>query len=167
MRHRGLGLHMQSDEVSDCSLGKEVLTGVLHVPDLAVSQFSVRAVLASGMAVSFSPPETPGACSTVMIARGSRVILTASKNNGLYFINGQCTAGAAALVDLDELSSTVTGDRRLVHLGFSPLGDIASSNLIHGCPVTRGAFLQAQKQQLCEPCIATKLRRTSHPRRAP
>ena len=47
------------------SLGTEVLAGVLHVPELAVSLFSVRAALASGMAVSVSPPETPGACSKV------------------------------------------------------------------------------------------------------
>ena len=104
---------------------------------------------------------TAGACSTVVVARGGRVILTASESNGMYFINGLRTAGAAALVDPHELSSAVTWHRRLGHPGFSTLADIPLSNLIHGRPVTPGAFLQAQKQQSCESCIATKMRRTS------
>ena len=161
-------------------LGMEVLIGVFHVPELAVSLFSARAALASGKAVSYSPPETQVARRTIVLARSGRVILTASKSNGLYIINGQCTAWAAALIDPDELSSAVTWHRRLGHLGFSTIADIvnvnvnvnnllaiARSNLIQGCLVTLGAFLQAQKLHLCEPCIAIKLRRTSHPRRAP
>ena len=68
------------------SLNTEVLTGVLHVPFLAVSLFSVRGALASGMAGSFSPPETPGARSTVVLAYAGRVFLTARKSNGLHFI---------------------------------------------------------------------------------
>ena len=47
------------------------------------------------------------------------------------------------------------------------LADIARSNLIQGCLVTQGATLQAHKQQLCEPFIATILRRMTHSRRAP
>ena len=50
------------------------------------------------------------------------------------------------------------------HLGFCTLADIALHNLIHGCPVSRDAFLQPRKQQ---PCVVTQLRRTSRLRRAP
>jgi hypothetical protein len=41
--------------------GHEVLDGVLHVPDLVVSLFSVRAALARGMAVHFCPGTSPDA----------------------------------------------------------------------------------------------------------
>jgi len=149
------------------SLGSEVLKGVLHVPELAVSLFSVPAALASGMAVSFSPAEPPAVSGQVVIARDGHVILTASECNGLFFIDGPCMAAAAALAGPDELSAAVMWHRRLGHLGFSTLADLARSKLIENCQVTADAFLQAGKQQLCEPCITTKLRRTSHPRRAP
>ena len=149
------------------STGTEVLRGVLHVPELAASLFSVRAALASGLSVQFSPPTPPATEDSVVVLRHGRVVLTASAREGLFFVDSQPCSAAAAAVSAGELRAAVDWHRRLGHLGFSTLADLARSGLIEGCPLTPAAFLQAREQLVCEPCNTGKLRRVSHPRRAP
>ena len=147
--------------------GTEVLRDVLHVPDLAVSLFSVRAALDSGMDVYFRHAMHAGGSSSVVLVRGGAIVLTASEREGLFFIDSQVFAAhaGAAAVSPEQLREATEWHRRLGHMGFSTLADLARSGMIRGCPVTPAAFEQARAWQVCEPCITTKMRRTSHPPR--
>jgi hypothetical protein len=73
--------------------GTETLRGVLYTPDLAVSLFSVRAAVHQGMAVSFRPGPG-GAC--VVLQRDGHTIFTASEHGGLFYLDTQFLAAAAA-----------------------------------------------------------------------
>jgi len=143
--------------------GWETLRNVLHVPEIAVSLFSVRdAVVNSRMSVSFWPsPDGP----RVQLCRDGGVVFTASERGGLFYLDGPAfTAAAAAAQGVPE--QAMYWHRQLGHLGLSTLADLARSGLIQGCPVTAAEFLQAQKHFVCEPCALTKMRRASHPSRS-
>jgi hypothetical protein len=75
-----------------CS-GIETVHGVLHVPELAASLFSVSAAVREGMAVHFRPD--PNGIVVVLQSHG-RTVFTASEHNGLFFLDSQIVAVAAA-----------------------------------------------------------------------
>ena len=140
--------------------GNEVLRGVLHVPQLAVSLFSVRAAVNEGVTVSFVPQEQGV---RVAIQRGGCTVFTASEHGGLFYLDQAAfcaTAGACGH------AGPMEWHRRLGHIGFSTLADLARSGLIQGCP-SPSEFLQARDTEGCEACALGKMRRTTHPPRPP
>ena len=149
------------DMVVSGAAGRTVLRGVLHVPDLAVSLLSVEKAVRSGMAVMFMPQ--PHGPARVLLQRDGRTVLTASERGSLFYIDTHpwCAAASAG----PELA--VHWHRRLGHLGFSTLADLARSGLIDGCPVTAADFSSAGRAHPCEPCALGKLRRVPHPARRP
>jgi hypothetical protein len=78
--------------VRGCS-GIETVHGVLRVPELAASLFSVSAAVREGMAVHFRPD--PNGIVFVLQSHG-RTVFTASEHNGLFFLDSQIVAVAAA-----------------------------------------------------------------------
>jgi transposase InsO family protein len=143
--------------------GAERLRGVLHVPDLAVSLFSVRAAVQDGMSVSFHPGPS-GAC--VVLQRGECTVFTAKEQGGLFYLDTHGHILAATAV-AGGVQTAMQWHRRLGHVGFSTLADLARSGLIQGCSVTAPEFMQARWAQPCEPCALGKMRRVPHPPRAP
>jgi hypothetical protein len=77
-------LGMGSPVICGC-LGPEVLDEVL--PEFACPSFSVRAALAKGIAVHFSPPAQPGSPDRVEVEHGGRVVFKASTHGDLYFLD--------------------------------------------------------------------------------
>jgi hypothetical protein len=122
--------------VQGCN-GTEVLRGVLHVPELATSLFSVRAAVHESMSVFFRPG--PGGPSVVLQRRGCTV-LTASEQGGLFYLDTRGHVLAAAAVAGGMLSA-MQWHRRLGHVRFCTLADLAPSGLIQGCTVTAPEFL--------------------------
>jgi hypothetical protein len=144
-----------------CCVGPEVFDEVLHVPELACPLFSVRAALAKGMAVHFSPPVQPGSPDRVEVENGGRVVFKASTHGVLYFLDKHFYAAAVGVASHDfELAWQC--HRRLGHLGFSTLAGLARRGMLSGCS-SPAAFMQASKQYVCQPCVMGKLRRVSHP----
>jgi hypothetical protein len=109
--------------------------GEFHVHDLAVSLFAVRAAVHQGMAVFFRPG-SGGAC--VVLQRNGHTIFTASEHGGSFHLDTQFLAAAAVT---GGVQSAVLWHRRLGHLGFSTVADLAMSGLIHGCSVTASDFM--------------------------
>jgi hypothetical protein len=143
--------------------GIERLRGVLHVPGLAVSLFSVRAAVQEGISVFFRP--CPGKACVVLQRRGCTVF-TASEQRGLFYLDTHGYVQAAAAAARGG-QSAMQWHRRLGHVGFSTLADLARSGLIQGCSVTAPEFMQARWRQACESCAVGKMRRVPHPTRAP
>jgi hypothetical protein len=129
------------------------------VPELACPLFPVHAALAKGMAVHFSPPAQSGSPDRVEVQHGGRVVFTASSHGELYFLDELVSAAASvASHDLEPV-----WHRRLGHLGFSTLTGLTRRGLLSGCSTSPAAFMQASKQQVCQPCMEGKLQRGSHP----
>jgi hypothetical protein len=143
--------------------GIERLRGVLHVPGLAVSLFSVRAAVQEGISVFFRP--YPGKTCVVLQHRGYTVF-TASEQGGLFYLDTHGAVRAAAAAAMDG-QSAMQWHRQLGHVGFSTLADLARSGLIQECSVTPPESMQARWRQACEPCAMGKMRRVPHPTRAP
>jgi hypothetical protein len=144
--------------------GSEVLDGVLHVPDLVVSLFSVQAALARGVAVHFCPATSPDTKEKVDVERGGSVVFSAREHGGMYCLGAQaCAASAMAMPGEPELA--VYWHRRLGHLGYDTLAKLSRAGMLEGCSLAPASFVQARKAQVCEPCMIGKMRRTSHPSR--
>jgi hypothetical protein len=111
------------------------------------------------MAVSFRPGPG-GAC--VVLQRDGHTIFTASEHGGLFYLDTQFLAAAAAT---GGVQIAVLWHQRLGHLGFSTLADLARSGLIQGCTVTASEFMQARRLQACEPCALGEMREVPHPPR--
>ena len=146
--------------------GAVVLSNVLHVPELAGPLFSVSSALNDGASVHFDPPAQRGGAHRVLLVHAGRVLLTASHKGGLYFLDAPHHVHAAVAHDC-ALEQAWQWHRRLGHLGFSTLADLARLGLLGRCDVTPAQFLQARDLHVCEPCVVGKLRRTSHPPRVP
>jgi transposase InsO family protein len=147
-------------------LGPEVLDDVLHVPELASPLFSVRAALAKGMAVHFSPPGQSGSPDRVEVELRGRVVFIASTQGDLYFLDEQPSAAVAGVTSR-EVELAQQWHRRLGHQGFSALAGLALKRMLNGCSMSPASFMQASKQQVCQPCVVGKMRRALHPSRSP
>jgi hypothetical protein len=135
------------------------------VPELACPLFSVRAALAKGKAVHFSPPAQSSSTDRVEVHHRGHVVFTASAHGELYFLDE--LVSAAASVASHDLELARQWHRRLGHLGFSTLAGLKRRGLLSGCSRSPAAFMQASKQQVCQPCMEGKLLRGSHPSRPP
>jgi hypothetical protein len=135
------------------------------VPELACPLFSVRAALAKGMAVHFSPPAQSGSPDRVEVQHGGPVTFTASAHSELYFLDELVSAAASGALHDVELARQ--WHRRLGHLGYSTLAGLTCRGLLSGWSTSPAAFMQVSKQQIFQPCMEGKLRRESHPTRHP
>lgn len=152
------------DYAYDGPSGPVVFQNVLHVPELDRPLFSVSTALNAGMSVHFKAPPEPGGAHRVLLIRAGRVVLTASHRAGLYFLDAPCHANTAAVGGGHE--QAWRWHRNLGHMGFSTLADLRRKGMLDNCTVTPAKFLQ-MREHVCEPCVVGKLRRTSHPPRAP
>ena len=142
-----------------------ILPNVLHVPELLSPLFSVSRAVSDGVSVHFDPPAQRGGTHHVTLMHGGRVLLTASQRGGLYMLDVPLHAYAAGA----ESQATAVAwrwHRRLGHKGFGTLAELARQGVLGQCP-TPAEFLQAREQRVCEPCVAGKMRRASHPLRVP
>lgn len=143
--------------------GAVMATDVLWVPDLVGNLFSLTTALARGATCSASGE-------TVMIrdAKGA-LLLSGTVYNDLIWLN-LCT-GSTALPAVNHAAFNVRVPaqvralelhRRFGHMGFSTLADMVSLGLIN-TTVTSSDLKQAGHAHVCEPCIAGKTHRVSHP----
>jgi hypothetical protein len=89
----------------------------------------------------------------------------ASVHGELYFLDE--LVSAAASVASHDVELARQWHRRLGHLGYSTLAGLTRRGLLSGCSTSQAAFMQASKQQVCQPCTEGKLQRGSHPTRHP
>jgi hypothetical protein len=83
----------------------------------------------------------------------------------LYFLDEPVSA--AASVTSHDVELARQWNRRLGHLGYSTLAGLTRRGLVSGCSTSPAAFMQASKQQVCQPCMEGKLRRGLHQTRHP
>ena len=143
-----------------------LLKDVLFVPELRGNLFSVPFAVSNGTTAVFEPPEQPGGQHRVSLWHSGRSVCTATLRDGLYFLDEQHHACAAA-VDPRAIARAWQWHRALGHLGFGTLAELCRSGLLDDSALTPEAFMQAREQSACEPCLVGKLRRTSHPLRVP
>jgi hypothetical protein len=110
-------------DVVHANVGAEVLRGVLHVPELAVPLFSVRAAVHTGLAVFFCPGQNGV---QVVLQRADCIFFTASERSGLFYLD-QASQGFAAAVSTSgpDMHMAMDWHRRLGQIGFSTLADLA------------------------------------------
>jgi hypothetical protein len=149
--------------------GPVVLQDVLHVPQLSVPLFSVKAALGRGMSVHFCPPKHAGDQDDVVVMQGNQVALTATPCGNLDYLDTAPMVGTAgvAVASVQQLARAWECHRRLGHVGLSTLVDLCRRGLLDESMPSADVFLQAGKQQACKPCVMVKLCRTVHPSRDP
>ena len=143
--------------------GGVLLTDVLHVPDLAGNLFSVKCATRLGHAVHFTP-ESQGSRLFILRDDGSTLCTGALRGCGMYTLDmGHHACAAHANTNALELAQL--WHRRLGHVAFGTLADMARKGFLGDCEVTPAEFLQARDHAVCEPCVLGKLPRNPHPQR--
>ena len=143
--------------------GGTVLTGVLHVPDLAGNLYSVKSATGLGYSVLFTP-ESDGSRLFITQKDGSTVLTGALRGCGMYTLQMGHHA-CAAHADSNALELAQLWHRRLGHAAFGTLAAMARKGLLGACSVTPAEFLQARDRAVCEPCVLGKMPRSPHPER--
>lgn len=136
---------------------------MLHVPDLVGNLFSVKCATRQGYDVNFAS-RRKGSRLSVLREDGSALCSGSLRGCGLYTLDmghHACTAHAnTSALELAQL-----WHRRLGHVAFGTLAEMARKGLLGECRVTPAEFLQARDRAICEPCVLGKLPRNPYPAR--
>ena len=172
VRFAGQGVWAPAVGVGDVQImgvhGPFLLQEVLHVPALAGPLLSISAEVSRGAAFHIHPPHSRAGPhrATLLDPATGRVVLSASFAGGLYVVDSQpCALSATA--GISPLDEAWLWHRRLGHIRFEALGDLAKAGRLPGCTLTASQFLQAGRAAVCEPCVVAKLRRAPHHPRPP
>lgn len=131
---------------------------VLHVPDLVGNLLSLAECWRSKIGVHFDPEND-----IVNFTQAGKLVMTASYNQGLYYLDQKHHALAAAAIGAAPPKDALHWHRALGHVSFTMLAHMKRNNLLPSkCTVTAAEFLQASKAT-CEPCVLGKNTRGSRP----
>jgi hypothetical protein len=138
--------------------GTFVMKRVLHVPDLVENLFSLAECWRQKIGVNFDPHND-----IVTFVRNGSVIMTASYDNGLFYLNTEHYARAAVAAGAVAPLDAHYWHRALGHVSFTMLARMRRANLLPAsCTVTPEEFLQA-RLVTCEPCLKGKGTRDTRP----
>ena len=136
--------NIRVDMLVDKEEQRSILYGVLHVPDLACSLFSVRAAAQKNKVVSFSDTSCTitDAESGVVYAKGSMI-------NNMYILNFKKVPLEQASAACEKNAEADLWHQRLGHLNEQQLNDLVRQNLVKESIPTSLSF--------CEGCVEGKM----------
>ncbi|GJV60870.1 integrase, catalytic region, zinc finger, CCHC-type containing protein [Tanacetum coccineum] len=138
----------------DYKLGNTIISRVYYVEGLSHNLFSVRQFCDGGLEVTFRQH-------TCHIRNKDMVdLLQGSRSINLYSISLNEMLAASPVCLLTKASSTKSWlwHRRLNHLNFGTLNELARNDLVRGLPM-----LKYDKDHLCPSCQLGKSKKSSHP----
>nr|GEV47357.1 hypothetical protein [Tanacetum cinerariifolium] len=138
----------------DCKIGDTIITRVYYVEGLSHNLFFVRQFCGASLEVAFRKY-------TCYIRNKDKVdILKGPRTTNLYSISLKDVMEASPVCLLSKAYSTKSWlwHRRLNHLNFRTLNDIARKDLVRGLPK-----LKYEKEHLCPSCQLGKSKKSSHP----
>jgi hypothetical protein len=146
--------------------GPMLLQDVLHVPKINVPLLSAMAAVRHGLSVHFWPAGHVGRTSLAVVLQHSQVVLTASPQGSLYFIDesGTTHAAAAPAVSGGGVPAIAHLDHaRLGHIGYKygTLADLCRQGVVVGEGYSPTAYLRARDLGVCQSCVEGKLGRIS------
>ncbi|GJR48286.1 retrovirus-related pol polyprotein from transposon TNT 1-94 [Tanacetum coccineum] len=141
----------------DYKLGDTIISRVYYVEGLKHNLFSVGQFCDGGLEVAFRQH-------SCHIRNYDMVdLLNGSRTTNLYSISLNDMMSASPVCLLTKASSTKSWlwHRRLNHLNFGTLNELARNNLVRGLPM-----LKYDKDHLCPSCQLGKSKKASHPLKA-
>ncbi|GJU95954.1 retrovirus-related pol polyprotein from transposon TNT 1-94 [Tanacetum coccineum] len=141
----------------DYKLGDTIISRVYYVEGLKHNLFSVGQFCDGGLEVAFRQH-------SCYIRNSDMVdLLKGSRTTNLYSISLNDMMSASPVCLLTKASSTKSWlwHRRLNHLNFGTLNELARKNLVRGLPM-----LKYDKDHLCPSCQLGKSKKASHPLKA-
>ncbi|GJS28454.1 retrovirus-related pol polyprotein from transposon TNT 1-94 [Tanacetum coccineum] len=141
----------------DYKLGDTIISRVYYVEGLKHNLFSVGQFCDGGLEVAFRQH-------SCHIRNYDMVdLLKGSRTTNLYSISLNDMMSASPVCLLTKASSTKSWlwHRRLNHLNFGTLNELARKNLVRGLPM-----LKYDKDHLCPSCQLGKSKKASHPLKA-
>ncbi|GJR22716.1 reverse transcriptase domain-containing protein [Tanacetum coccineum] len=141
----------------DYKLGDTIISRVYYVEGLKHNLFSVGQFCDGGLEVAFRQH-------SCHIRNYDMVdLLNGSRTTNLYSISLNDMMSASPVCLLTKASSTKSWlwHRRLNHLNFRTLNELARNNLVRGLPM-----LKYDKDHLCPSCQLGKSKKASHPLKA-
>ncbi|GJU47291.1 retrovirus-related pol polyprotein from transposon TNT 1-94 [Tanacetum coccineum] len=138
----------------DYKFGDTIITRVYYVEGLSHNLFSVGQFCDAGLEVAFRKY-------TCYIRNKDKVdLLKGSRTTNLYSISLKDMMEASPVCLLSKASSTKSWlwHRRLNHLNFRTLNELARKDLVRGLPK-----LKYEKEHLCPSCQLGKSKKSSHP----
>ncbi|GJS42951.1 retrovirus-related pol polyprotein from transposon TNT 1-94 [Tanacetum coccineum] len=138
----------------DYKIGDTIITRVYYVEGLSHNLFSVGQFCDAGLEVAFRKY-------TCYIRNKDKVdLLKGSRTTNLYSISLKDMMEASPVCLLSKASSTKSWlwHRRLNHLNFGTLNELARKDLVRGLPK-----LKYEKEHLCPSCQLGKSKKSSHP----
>ncbi|GJS63734.1 retrovirus-related pol polyprotein from transposon TNT 1-94 [Tanacetum coccineum] len=141
----------------DYKLGDTIISRVYYVEGLKHNLFSVGQFCDGGLEVAFRQH-------SCHIRNYDMVdLLKGSRSTNLYSISLNDMMSASPVCLLTKASSTKSWlwHRRLNHLNFGTLNELARNNLVRGLPM-----LKYDKDHLCPSCQLGKSKKASHPLKA-
>lgn len=147
---RGMGT-LQLDTIH----GRLELHYVLYVPTLASNLLSVSSLISDGYSAHIQPHSTE-----FVLSNKGKVVATATQREGMYVLNlkGQSKCASASLGE----SLAMRWHRKLGHTNFGTLADMQRKGMLPNCQLTARDFLSARENEVCTPCMAGKMHRSSH-----
>jgi transposase InsO family protein len=131
---------------------------VLHVPDLIGNLLSLADCWRQKIGIHFDPDDD-----IVRFVKDGTIVMTASFDNGLFYLDHEHHARAAAVIGATPPSDAFHWHRALGHVSFPLLARMKRENLLPAtCTVTPEEFTQAGLMT-CEPCLKGKSTRDSRP----
>nr|GFA70690.1 retrovirus-related Pol polyprotein from transposon TNT 1-94 [Tanacetum cinerariifolium] len=137
----------------DYQIGDTIITRVYYIEGLSHNLFSVRQFCDVGLEVAFKKH-------TCYIRNEDNDLLKGSRSINLYSISQKDIMEASLICLLLKASSTKSWlwHRRLNHLNFKTLNELARKDLVRGLPK-----LKYEKEHLCPSCQLGKSKNSSHP----
>ncbi|GJY35985.1 retrovirus-related pol polyprotein from transposon TNT 1-94, partial [Tanacetum coccineum] len=138
----------------DYKIGDTIITRVYYVEGLSHNLFSVGQFCDGDLEVAFRK-------NTCFIRNKDKVdLLKGSRTTNLYSISLKDMLEASLVCLLSKASSTKSWlwHRRLNHLNFGTLNELARKDLVRGLPK-----LKYEKEHLCPSCQLGKSKKSSHP----
>nr|GEV79654.1 retrovirus-related Pol polyprotein from transposon TNT 1-94 [Tanacetum cinerariifolium] len=138
----------------DYKMGDTIISRVYYVEGLSHNLFSVSQFCDGGLEVAFRQH-------TCHIRNMDKVdLLQGSRTTNLYSISLNDMLSASEVCLLTKASSTKSSlwHRRLNHLNFVTLNELARNDLVRGLPL-----LKYDKDQLCPSCQLEKSKKASYP----
>jgi len=138
----------------DYKLGDTVITRVYYVEGLKHNLFSVGQFCDAGLEVAFRQH-------TCHIRNEDMVdLLQGSRSTNMYSMSLNNLIAASPVCLLSKASTTKSWlwHRRLNHLNFGTLNELARKDLVRGLP-----RLKYEKEHLCQSCQLGKSKKSSHP----